>query len=566
MGNRADMPQPLAAIASSNRTIAAIFVVAFLVAIFPFAESMILHYPDERHYSQGAALMMESGDYLTPRTGEEEVRLKKPPFAYWMSVAGMEIFGIGVIGSRIFWLLGAAAILFVTYRLAKRLTGDDEIALFSLAMLAGNFVFLRSAVTAIPDIPLTLFMLIALYGFTGLLFADEEDRWDAWLAYGGTAMAILTKGIPALAPPACVFGLIVLLPSCRVHFRRLIAPLPILFSAALAGWWFVYQVLRSSSALDNQFVGDQVRTKLEFSVLAVIDSLSLSLAGLLLPVIGWLFVIGATAIATRRLPDVKRLGASALLLSGWIALNIAMFAPAFKPDHRYIIPSLPTLSILMAVALTSFERAATSRYLSLFLKFSAIGLAIAFAALYGVTAQLLSAKVTVAIVVAIVLGLLLVWRIAKRQVYERMVLAIAALPMAILLAIYPVVAAFGMPDLGKPIADELSKLGHPPDDVLFVGADIVASEARLHSGTARPFLQRSQLGDKDPDENYPIIVTLKPEEAEILAAQGYRIEVVSGGWRKIDPRVLLSAVLNGSLAETKSREAEKAYIAIATNQ
>jgi 4-amino-4-deoxy-L-arabinose transferase-like glycosyltransferase len=560
------MPQTLAAIVSSNRTIAAIFVIAFLFAIFPFAESMILHYPDERHYSQGAALMMESGDYLTPRTGEDEVRLKKPPFAYWMSVAGMEIFGIGVIGSRIFWLLGAAAILFVTYRMAKRLTGDDEVALFSLAMLAGNFVFLRSAVTAIPDIPLTLFMLIALYGFAGLLFADEEDRWDAWLAYGGTAMAILTKGIPALAPPACVFGLVILFPSCRRHLRRLVAPLPILFSAVLAGWWFVYQVLRSSSALDNQFVGDQVRSKVEFSVMAVFDSVGLSLAGLLLPLIGWLFVIGATAISTRRLPDVRRLGASALLLSGWIALNIAMFAPAIKPDHRYIIPSLPALSILMAVALTSLDRETASRYLSVFLKFSAIGLALAFAALYGVSAQLLNAKVTVAIVVVIGIGLLLVWRIARRQVFAPMVLTIAALPMAILPAIYPVVAAFGMPDLGKPISDALAKLGHPPDDVLFVGADIVASEARLHSGTERPFLQRSQLGDKDPDESYAVIVTLRRSEADLLAKQGYRIEEVSGGWRNIAPRILLNAVLNGSLAETKAREAERAYIAVNADQ
>ncbi|MGR6465654.1 ArnT family glycosyltransferase [Rhizobium sp. PAMB 3182] len=556
------MPQTLAAIASSNRTIAAIFVIAFLVAIFPFAESMILHYPDERHYSQGAALMMESGDYLTPRTGEDAVRLKKPPFAYWMSVAGMKIFGIGVIGSRIFWLLGAAAILFVTYRLAKRLTGDDEIALFSLAMLAGNFVFLRSAVTAIPDIPLTLFMLVALYGFAGLLFGDEEDRWDAWLAYGGTAMAILTKGIPALAPPACVFGLIVLFPSCRVHFRRLIAPLPILFSMALAGWWFVYQVLRSSSALDNQFVGDQVRTKLEFSVFAVFDSVGLSVAGLLAPVIGWLFVIAATAIATRKVPGFRQLGASALLLAGWIALNIAMFAPAFKPDHRYIIPSLPALSILMAVGLASFDRETTSRYLSLFLKFSAIGLALTFAILYGVSAQLLSAKVTVAIVVAIALGLLLVWRIANRQAFRPKVLALSALPMAILLAIYPVVAAFGMPDLGKPIADKVAQLDLPADDIVFLGSDIVASEARLHSGVERPFLQRRKLADVEAGDRFKAVITLEKTEADRLAADGYDVTAVSGGWRSIDPAVLMKAVLSGTLAEARAAEAERAYIAV----
>lgn len=196
------MERPLSAKLSSARLAASAFVAAFLIILFPFAESMILHYPDERHYSQGGVLMLETGDYLTPRTGEETVRLKKPPFAYWMSVAGMTIFGIGALGSRFFWLIAAFGVLTLTYRLALKVSGNERIALFSLAILGSNFVFLRASVNAIPDMPLTLFIMVALNGFAGLLFGERENRFDAWLAYLGTSFAILTKGIPHLARSA----------------------------------------------------------------------------------------------------------------------------------------------------------------------------------------------------------------------------------------------------------------------------------------------------------------------------------------------------------------------------
>ena len=92
---------------------------AYFAVMMPIGAHMILHYPDERHYAYGGARMVETGDWLIPRTPEGEVRLKKPIIPYWFSAAGFEVLGIGVPGFRLFWVIAASGILLLTYALAR---------------------------------------------------------------------------------------------------------------------------------------------------------------------------------------------------------------------------------------------------------------------------------------------------------------------------------------------------------------------------------------------------------------------------------------------------------------
>src|SRR5690606_23834775 len=63
----------------------------YFAVMMPIGGKMILHYPDERHYAYGGARMVETGDWLIPRTPDGEVRLKKPVIPYWFSAAGFEL-------------------------------------------------------------------------------------------------------------------------------------------------------------------------------------------------------------------------------------------------------------------------------------------------------------------------------------------------------------------------------------------------------------------------------------------------------------------------------------------
>jgi len=41
-------------------------ILLFLLVSVLWAATLVVHYPDERHYSDGAWLMLDGGDWLTP--------------------------------------------------------------------------------------------------------------------------------------------------------------------------------------------------------------------------------------------------------------------------------------------------------------------------------------------------------------------------------------------------------------------------------------------------------------------------------------------------------------------
>ena len=57
-------------------------ILMFAVAALPFAATYALYYPDERHYTDGALMMLQDHDWLVPKTAADAPRLQKPPLAY----------------------------------------------------------------------------------------------------------------------------------------------------------------------------------------------------------------------------------------------------------------------------------------------------------------------------------------------------------------------------------------------------------------------------------------------------------------------------------------------------
>ena len=51
--------------------------ICFVLVWVPHTYRYVKHHPDERHYTDAAVAMVQSGDYLTPRTADGGLRLNR---------------------------------------------------------------------------------------------------------------------------------------------------------------------------------------------------------------------------------------------------------------------------------------------------------------------------------------------------------------------------------------------------------------------------------------------------------------------------------------------------------
>ena len=139
-----------------------------------------------------------------------------PPLTAWLIWLGERVAGHGLVGMRWPFLLLGSALPWVVVAFGRRAfdarTGWQA-GLFCLALpLAGTF-----GVMAMPDVPLTLAIALALYA---LLRAMEQDRSRDWLLLGiALAVAWLTHYRAAMAMLAGLL-LLAFTPRGRAQWRR----------------------------------------------------------------------------------------------------------------------------------------------------------------------------------------------------------------------------------------------------------------------------------------------------------------------------------------------------------
>lgn len=74
------------------------------------AATLFTHYPDERHYTDGAIAMLRGDDdWLTPHDPDGSIRLKKPILSYWVTARSCAALGVTrLVRACRFCLRGAA--------------------------------------------------------------------------------------------------------------------------------------------------------------------------------------------------------------------------------------------------------------------------------------------------------------------------------------------------------------------------------------------------------------------------------------------------------------------------
>jgi 4-amino-4-deoxy-L-arabinose transferase-like glycosyltransferase len=546
-----------------SRTKLAVFLaLALIVGLLPLGSSLVLHFPDERYYSNGAVIMMQSGDYLTPHTAEGDVRLKKPPFTYWMSLAGMEIFGVSVIGARFFWLIGAAAILLATFQFTRVLTRNDQTALLAAAMLASNFVFLRASINAIPDLPLTLFMLLGFIGFTGLLFREDRQQFYGLLAYGGTGLAVLTKGLLPLAMVAYVIAFSLGVPSMRQRAHRLWMPTIILPSILLFGAWFVYQSFTASSELASDFVGDQLSEKVAIGIDTFLNGIANNLAGLFLPVLLWLVMLLVGSRASGKRPTWQPIGEAAPFIAGWVASVAIIFALSRYASHRYVMPVIPLVCVLLACSLQSVVDQRSDNVLRVILRLTMIFTAGGLAVILLIGLLLLPPITIAALSAAALVGLVALWLVSRNAGTDRLAVCFALLLLGAGFISTPVLSGLLLPDIGEVLAAKAKPLHLPENQVLFIGSHLDAAKVRLHTDRDTPFKQMRRFPEAGIAPEIKLVMTNEESIADTLKAQGFSVEEVVAGWRLVQWQPFIAALKSGQLIEAREQNGQHGWIAI----
>jgi 4-amino-4-deoxy-L-arabinose transferase-like glycosyltransferase len=205
---------------------------------------------DEPRFAEASREMIQRADYVVPYFNNQ-LRLDKPPLAYWAQVASYRIFGESDFSARFPSAVAAALTALVILAWGRRI-GAAEIGRCAAIIFTLSLQTFVHAKAAVADMWLVLFMTLAHWaGYELLAYSPaalprhgERDvvapyhrtRW--WFVfYLSLAFGFLSKGPIAWIPLLTVFAAIVLARDWRLgrNFQFLLGVLLMLAVVALWG-------------------------------------------------------------------------------------------------------------------------------------------------------------------------------------------------------------------------------------------------------------------------------------------------------------------------------------------
>ncbi len=146
----------------------------------------------EARYSEIGREMLVGQDWLHPRL-LGIYHFHKPPLTYWLTAAGLGLFGKTTMGVRLLPVLAVLLQVVLMYGLGLLLFQQDRARALAAAVIYGTLpVVLISALNVTTDAYLATLELAAAYGILRY-YAGGGARW-LYLFWVGLGLAFLTKG------------------------------------------------------------------------------------------------------------------------------------------------------------------------------------------------------------------------------------------------------------------------------------------------------------------------------------------------------------------------------------
>jgi 4-amino-4-deoxy-L-arabinose transferase-like glycosyltransferase len=337
---------------------AAVVLLALALAVwFGNLDARRLIKSDEGRYAEIAREMAVSGDWITPRLNDFKY-FDKPPLQYWATAAFYKTFGIDEWTARL-WnaLTGLATVLFTGYFAARVFGGTIGVTAGIVVGSSALLVGLAHFVTL--DMGLTCFMTLALGSF---LIAQRdaataaETRFWMLAAAAGVALGVLSKGLPALVLPGAVLVLYSLWQRDAALWSRLHLGKCLLLFLAIAAPWFIAVSLANPGFPRfffwyehfERFLTRAHNRYAPWWYFTPVLAAGMSPWTLLAP--------RALVLGVRR--DATSAFQPARLLWLWAVVIFVFFSLSSSKLASYVLPVVPALAVLLALALRDVSRRA----------------------------------------------------------------------------------------------------------------------------------------------------------------------------------------------------------------
>jgi 4-amino-4-deoxy-L-arabinose transferase-like glycosyltransferase len=325
---------------------------------------------DEPRFAEASREMIQRADYVIPYFNNQ-LRLDKPPLAYWAQVASYRIFGESDFSARFPSAIAAAltALVIVAwgYRIGAATVGWWAAIIFTLSLQ--TFVHAKAAVA---DMWLVLFMTLAHWAGYELLAclsptavrpavaSYDQTRW--WLAfYLSLAFGFLAKGPIAWMPLLTVGAAIIRTRDWKLG-RNLKFLRGILLMLAVVALWGIPALIQTNGEFFAIGIGRHVIGR----SLATMEGHGASSFGMYLLLLPFYFVTVFVGFfpwsiklpwLIRQLRSQKKTGIADssdsgnkidnYLLTG-IAIIFVIFTLVSTKLPHYTLPAFPLLALLLA--------------------------------------------------------------------------------------------------------------------------------------------------------------------------------------------------------------------------
>jgi len=303
---------------------------------------------DEARFAQASRQMVETGDWVRIRVGEEE-RNKKPAGIHWAQATAVHALeATGLADRTEIWvyrlpsLLGAWLAVLATFQLGRSLVGRRA-SLLAGALLASSLVLVAEAHIAKTDAALLATVAIAM-GLLGRAYLrpggfTAREAAGFWLALG---VGVLLKG-PIGPLVALLTGVTLWIADRQAPWWRALRPewgLPLM--AAAAAPWFVAIGIATEGRFFTEAVGGDMLAKVGggeekhwgppgyyaalFGILAFPGS--------------FLVLLAAPSAWAQRLKPPTR------FLLAWVVPTWLLFEAVSTKLPHYVLPTFPALFLI----------------------------------------------------------------------------------------------------------------------------------------------------------------------------------------------------------------------------
>jgi 4-amino-4-deoxy-L-arabinose transferase-like glycosyltransferase len=292
--------------------------------------------PDEPRYASIGREMAHSGDWVTPRL-DGSPWFEKPPLLYWMTGAGHKLRLSDEWAARLPLALASLAFLWFLHRTLAR-EFSFRVATAATGILATSAGWVAYSFASITDLPMSAAlgaaMLIGVFGPSAMPGSARKPGVQGIWAGVFLGLAVLAKGFVPLVLIAPV-----LLVARRMRLAMLAS------CVVIAAPWYLLCFVRNGPVFWNEFFWKHHVERFLHPTLDHPQPFWYYLPVLLAGLFPWTPLAGLF-FRPRTYQDER-----IRFLVFWLLFGLAFFSVAQNKLPGYVLPLLPVLAIVLAVAL-----------------------------------------------------------------------------------------------------------------------------------------------------------------------------------------------------------------------